>query len=172
MLNKNKVQLSIFLLSIFTIVSCSIYKTNRLNKYIDENLKNITIFPDDYLHPKGDIICERILNKGTDITPFLISKIDDTTNSNYIYAGSFRYKVGDIAFFLIDNLYSDKELPIRKMLEDKFYKERTDFPFFLTLYHEIFFLNSEKQNFKNRKRLKKILNKRYQQIYKKSKNDI
>lgn len=153
-------RLIVILLNI-NLLFCQNKQDNRLENI---TLENVTHLPDDYFFPKGDSIYMKVINKGKDITPILISKIDDTTNSNVVYADTFQYKVGDVAFFMIDDLYDDYEFPIRKMLEEEFNKEKKHYPFFHTLYHEIFFLNSEEQNLINRKRLKTRLYKWYKKI--------
>ena len=159
-----KTHILIFLFATI-LFSCSVRKTlstEYSDKEVIQNLKYVTNFPDDYFFPKGDSICQRILKRGKSITPLLIDKIDDTSNTNYIYADILQYKVGDIAINLIINLYNSSEFPIWEILEDEFYKnKRKDFHFFLPLYHDVFFMNPEKENLENRKRFKKVISKWY-----------
>jgi len=154
------------LLYFLVLISFSCFVNKRLSqeysdKEVIENLKHVTSFPDDYFFPKGDSICEKILKRGKSIIPLLIAKIDDTSNSDYIYAGVLQYKVGDIAINLIDNLYDNSELPLRKLLVDEFFKKNTDDYQYIMLYDFVFFNNTEKENLENRKRFKKIISKWY-----------
>jgi hypothetical protein len=162
-MKKNIILLSIAALIVF---SCSVHKkknTEYSDKEVIQKLKYVTNFPDDYFFPKGDSICEKILNRGKTITPLLLDKIDDTSNSDYIYTDRLQYKIGDIAINLIDNLYNKSEFPIRDLLQNEFNKEEKDYPLFLQLYDDIFFNNSEKENFENRKRFKKVVYKWYEE---------
>lgn len=131
------------------------------DKEIVKDLKRVTNFPDDYFFPKGDSICQKILSHGKSITPLLINEIDNTSNSDYIEAGVIRYKVGDIAINLIDYLYNNTELPIKKLLSDEFFSEDTNDYQYVVLYNKVFFYNSKKKNLQNRIRFKEVIKKWY-----------
>lgn len=158
-----KKKLSILFILISTL-SCSqktksIESKNNFNSIVD-SLSFVKNLPDENFYPKGDKIVAKILSKDRKkITPLLIEKIDDTVKSNYLYAGTYYYKVGDISTNIIDCFYNDKEFPIRKLIEQEFYKEKIDIKDvqYEMLYNLVFFNNSEKENYENRKRFKKAV---------------
>lgn len=155
------------ILMIVVLSSCCFHKLlddRSSNEEMVRNLQNVTHFPDDYFFPKGDSVCEEILKGGKEIAPLLIREIDNDSQANYRYADAIQYKVGDIAIHLLDQLYADSELPLRELMEEEFnLKDKNAYPLYLTLYHEIFSLNSERENLKNRKRFKKVMLKWYKE---------
>lgn len=139
------------------------YNIKTSNKVLCK-MPDIEIFPDyDYLYPKGDSICEGIINLGTDIIPCLIELITDTTQTQVFLSDNMRYKVGDAAVFLIEAIYAydstatSNRLSIPDIIRNKFFEKKDTPYFFLQEYQSYFLFNSEEENYKNRQKLQILL---------------
>jgi hypothetical protein len=159
-----------FILLFSTLIFCSfannfqknkdqrIYQCEDKNKPLLDSMKYIYALPDDYFFsPKGDSICEKIINKGNNIVSCLIDRITDHTKTKVRIADKYDYEVGDIAAFLLSYIYSfeKKSIPLRKMIIAEFYNNEDDGDFFETIYNITFFSHSKKINRLNKVKLQK-----------------
>ena len=155
-----KLFLFLFTILVFN-VSCSQkskFRTKTTDYTIVDSLKYVSAIPDDYFHPKGDTICSKILNNYKDLTPLLIEKISDTTNSKYKYADFYYYKVGDIALELLSWGYGNNKFPVRKLLNNEFKIQNKNDQLNL-IFYDLFHDNTLETNFKNRQRFKTVVKK-------------
>lgn len=154
----------------FFFVSCSMryhseHSPSKKNIYeILSQMPDIECFPDyEYLYPKGDSICIKIIDCGTEIVPYLIDKITDTTQTKVYFSDQKNYKVGDAAVFLLDAIYIyDLSRPsslfnISDIILENFFDKKPSTYFFQSIYASIFLLNSEEKNDENRKKLQRLL---------------
>ena len=140
------------------------YNCVEKNQLLLDSMKYIYALPDDYFFsPKGDSICERIINKGNSIVPCLIDKITDNTKTNVRIADRYNYSVGDVAVFLLSNIYSleKKSIPLRKIIISEFYNNEDNGDFFETLYNITFFSHSKKINYLNKTKLQERIKEWY-----------
>lgn len=140
------------------------YKCFEKNQFLLDSMQYIYALPDDYFFsPKGDSICERIINKGSSIIPCLIDKITDDTKTKIRIADYYDYEVGDAAVFLLLNIYSleNRTIPLRKMIVSEFYNNEEEEDFFETLYHITFLSHSKEVNQRNKYRLQELIKEWY-----------
>ncbi len=152
----------IFFFTITLICNTSCFKKPKLTSSpqysIIDSLKYVSTIPDDYFHPRGDSICSKILANYKKLTPVLIEKITDTTKSKYKYADFFYYKVGDISLELLSLGNQDYQFPIRELISNEFEIKNKNDQLNLILY-ELFHKNSSEINNKNRKKIKIVIQK-------------
>ena len=140
------------------------YQCKEKDQLLLDSMKYIYALPDDYFfYPKGDSICERIINKGDSIIPCLIDLITDNTKTKVRIADRYDYSVGDVAVFLLSNMYSleKKSIPLRKIIISEFYNDEDDGDFFETIYNITFFSHSKKINYHNKAKLQERIKEWY-----------
>lgn len=140
--------------------SCSkkIASSSKIKQRLDitDSIKFVSIIPDENFYPTGDSICTVILKNYKKLTPKLIDKISDTTNTSYKYADSYFFKVGDVSLNLLSVSYNHKDLKLREILKNNFkLKNPNDQTF--TICYDLFHSNSSKENLKNRLKMEKAL---------------
>ncbi|WP_172915065.1 hypothetical protein [Capnocytophaga canis] len=144
--------------SIFTNLDCRKYP-------VLDSLGNIRISEEGVY--EGELF-NKIVTYNQWITPCLIEKIKDTTQTNITYADIYNYVHGDIAFFLLG--YEDvtnSPIYIGDILYEEFKDEflKSKHFFFKQAYSIVMFNNDAKTNYNNRLRLYKRLKRWYLENY-------
>lgn len=146
---------------------CSI--SNYENTYSSESLSFTidSVQADVGLPVKGDSICEAIIECGVDIVPYLLNKLDDTTITLYSpFMDNTYMDVGDVAALILDDVYlfngKQVQFNLRDILHKHFLKDKyTEEESRVVLYCKVFCSDDEAQNNLNKKRLHRILRKKY-----------